>query len=43
MKNSFALCTIFLLFSCSSIAYASDPGQLQDFCVAVPDASSAGN
>lgn len=25
-----------------SIAYASDPTQLQDFCVAVPDAASAG-
>ena len=39
MKIGFAFCAIFLV----SIAYASDPGQLQDFCVAVPDSASAGN
>jgi len=41
MKASSALCAILLIFSYSSISYASDPGQLQDFCVAVPDSSSA--
>ncbi|KAG6401900.1 hypothetical protein SASPL_138768 [Salvia splendens] len=37
MKIAFGLCFILLV----SIAYASDPGQLQDFCVAVPDSASA--
>ncbi|KAL1541717.1 putative germin-like protein 2-1 [Salvia divinorum] len=41
MKMGFGICAIVLVFSWASMAYASDPGQLQDFCVAVPDASSA--
>ncbi|XP_047946885.1 putative germin-like protein 2-1 [Salvia hispanica] len=41
MKISFGLCSIFLVFWLASIAYASDPSQLQDFCVAVPDAKNA--
>lgn len=43
MKMAFGLCAIVLVSSWASMAYASDPGQLQDFCVAVPDSSSAGN
>ncbi|KAG6401902.1 hypothetical protein SASPL_138770 [Salvia splendens] len=43
MKMSFGLCSLFLVFWLASIAYASDPSQLQDFCVAVPDAKNAGN
>ena len=42
MKMAFGLCTIFLVFSWALVAYASDPSQLQDFCVAVPDAKNAG-
>ncbi|XP_057804914.1 putative germin-like protein 2-1 [Salvia miltiorrhiza] len=41
MKMEFGLCTIFLVLSWALVAYASDPSQLQDFCVAVPDAQSA--
>ncbi|XP_057804807.1 putative germin-like protein 2-1 [Salvia miltiorrhiza] len=41
MKMEFGLCTSFLVLSWALVAYASDPSQLQDFCVAVPDAQSA--
>ncbi|KAL1566538.1 putative germin-like protein 2-1 [Salvia divinorum] len=41
MKTSFGFYTIFVVLSSAWIAYASDPSQLQDFCVAVPDANSA--
>ncbi|KAG6404091.1 hypothetical protein SASPL_136330 [Salvia splendens] len=41
MKMAFGLCTIFLVFTWASVAHASDPSQLQDFCVAVPDAKNA--
>lgn len=43
MKISFGFYTTFVVLSCAWIAYASDPSQLQDFCVAVPDANSACN
>lgn len=43
MKKCFAnLCNIFVVLSLASIAYAADPSPLQDFCVALPDAASAG-
>ena len=35
--------TIAILALASSLAYASDPSPLQDFCVAINDPKAAGN
>ncbi|XP_057809535.1 putative germin-like protein 2-1 [Salvia miltiorrhiza] len=42
MKMGFGLCAInvVVMLWWASIAYAADPGQLQDFCVALPDSKS---
>lgn len=40
-KNEYLIIAITLALA-SSLAYASDPDPLQDFCVAVNDSKSAG-
>ena len=42
MKGDLFLVTVAILVLTFSLASASDPGPLQDFCVAINDSNSAG-
>ena len=42
MATHFILVAIAIMALASTLASASDPSQLQDFCVAVKDSKSAG-